>query len=164
LKYKLVAYVAFCLGCVSAISADESGARNWTTADSVPWVSNEGFNAIRWKDLLGGDGKGQIPQKDLRFGLLQIAPRAVYPGHRHAAPEVYYILSGKAQWTVGQETFIAESGTTIFIPANTVHRMTNLGELPVTAVWAWWAPGGDQSVFDPDAYEFTEAIPEQSGF
>ena len=40
--------------------------------------------------------------------------------------------------------------------------MVNQLDEPLTAVWAWWAPGGDKSVFDRDAYEFTEDIPDQS--
>jgi hypothetical protein len=73
-----------------------------TSAHDIPWASSEGFNATRWKDILGGDGAGQIPQEDIRFGLLQLAPNAVYPGHRHAAPEVYYLLSGKPGRRVGR--------------------------------------------------------------
>ena len=160
--FSIIIYVGL-IGTLS-LSADNQDTKYWTTADDVPWVSTEGFNAIRWKDLVGGDGAGQISQNNLRFGLLQIAPKALYPGHRHTSPEVYYVMSGVAEWTVGLETFNAKTGTTIYIPANTVHRMTNLGETPLTAVWVWWAPDGDQSVFDPDGYEFTEPVPDQSGF
>jgi len=162
LKFKFFACGYIILFSVLAISADKPGTKIWTTAENVPWISSEAFNAVRWKDLVGGEGP--ISQENLRFGLLQIAPHALYPGHRHSAPEVYFVMSGRAQWTVGSETFIAESGTTIYIPANTIHLMTNLGETPLTAVWAWWAPGGDQSVFEPDAYEITESVAEQPGF
>lgn len=158
----------FALGTVSSCANEEPNAEEpnaseviATSADDIPWEGSDGFNATRWKDILGGDGAGQIPQEDLRFGLLQLAPNAVYPGHRHAAPEVYYVLSGKASWTVGSKSFSAEAGTTIYVPANTVHRMVNQFDEPLTAVWAWWAPGGDQSVFDSSAYEFTEDIPDQ---
>jgi hypothetical protein len=40
--------------------------------------------------------------------------------------------------------------------------MVNQRDEALTAVWAWWAPGGDRSVFDTGTYEFTEDIPDQS--
>ena len=154
----------FALGAAGSLAGEDPTSNDMivTSAHDIPWASSEGFNATRWKDILGGDGAGQIPQEDIRFGLLQLAPNAVYPGHRHAAPEVYYVLSGTASWTVGSRSFIAAAGTTIYIPVNTIHRMVNQSGEVLTAVWAWWAPGGDRSVFDTDTYEFTEDIPDQS--
>jgi quercetin dioxygenase-like cupin family protein len=162
MKWLLCTLFAFGTGC--SLAGEETTPNDVivTSAQDIPWASSEDFNATRWKDILGGDGDGQIPQEDIRFGLVQLAPNAVYPGHRHEAPEVYYVLSGKASWTVGSQSFIAEAGATIYIPANTIHRMVNQLDEPLTAVWAWWAPGGDKSVFDRDAYEFTEDIPDQS--
>ncbi|XOV83791.1 MAG: cupin domain-containing protein [bacterium] len=130
-----------------------------TQADSVPWSSNN--FGVRWKDLIGADGPGQIPQQDVRFGMLEIPGHTVYPGHRHAAPELYYVVSGRATWTIGADTFEATAGTTIYTPADTVHSMENKYDEPVVTVWAWWAPGGDTTVFDPQAYEFTEELPAQ---
>ena len=126
-------------------------------ANSMPWESSDVLDVVRWKTLIGGDG---LPQDDIQFGLLELAPRAIYPGHRHPSPELYYVVSGRAEWTVGSETFIAEPGATIHTPPNTVHRMVNIGDEVLTTVWVWWAPGGDRSVFDGE-YEMVEPLPRQ---
>ena len=39
-----------------------------------------------------------------------------------------------------------------------VHRMVNKTDQVVEAIWLWWAPGGDRSVFS-GTYEFTEPAP-----
>jgi oxalate decarboxylase/phosphoglucose isomerase-like protein (cupin superfamily) len=59
---------------------------------------------------------------------------------------------------VGGETFTAEPGTAILTPPNAVHRMVNHGDEPVTAVWAWWAPGGDRGVFE-GGYRIVDPLP-----
>jgi quercetin dioxygenase-like cupin family protein len=41
----------------------------------------------------------QSPQSDVLMGMLELAPGATYPAHRHPAPELYYVMSGTAQWT-----------------------------------------------------------------
>ena len=162
MKWLLCTLLAFGTRCSLAGEEPISNDVIVTSAQGIPWASREDFNATRWKDIIGGDDAGQFSQEDLRFGLVQLAPNTVYPGHRHAAPEVYYVLSGKASWTVGSRSFIAEAGTIIYIPANTVHRMVNQLDEPLTAVWAWRAPVGDKSVFERGTYEFTEDIPDQS--
>lgn len=128
-------------------------------AEAVSWKVNE-FAVARWKTLVGGIEGGQIEQRDIQFGLWELAPRATYHGHKHLAPEVYYILGGRAQWTVGEDSREVSAGTTIYTQPGQVHKMVNLGDEPVQAIWLWWAPGGDAEVFKAP-YEFTEPAPEQ---
>ncbi|MCR9261673.1 MAG: cupin domain-containing protein [Pseudomonadaceae bacterium] len=156
---KKLVFLSVLLSTTSALADPVAPTLTHTEADAVPWSTNS--FGVRWKDLIGADGPGQIPQQDLRFGMLEIPGHTVYPGHRHAAPELYYVISGRAMWTVGKDTFEATAGTTIYTPADTVHRMVNAHDEPVVTVWAWWAPGGDPAAFDPDAYEFTEVLPEK---
>lgn len=133
--------------------------------DTISWKVNE-FNVARWKTLVGGIEGGQIDANDVQFGVWELAPKAVYHGHKHEAPEIYYILSGRALWTVGEDSQEVTAGSTIFTKPGQVHKMTNLSDQPVQAVWFWWAPGGDSEVFKAP-YTFTEPPPaqsEQSGF
>jgi oxalate decarboxylase/phosphoglucose isomerase-like protein (cupin superfamily) len=57
-------------------------------------------------------------------------------------------------------------GTTIYTKPGAVHKMINLTDTPLQAIWIWWAPNGDKEVFDSE-YVFTEDAPlqpENTGF
>lgn len=126
---------------------------------SITWKVNQ--HAIsRWKTLIGGDEGGQINDEDIQFGLWELAPRATYHGHKHDAPEIYFITAGKARWTVGEESREVTRGMTIYTRPGRVHKMVNLTDESVRAIWVWWAPGGDRDVFSGD-YTFTEPAPAQ---
>jgi mannose-6-phosphate isomerase-like protein (cupin superfamily) len=104
---------------------------------------------VRWKTLIGGNGldwRGAVPEKDVIFGVLDLDPGGFYPAHAHAAPEIYFVLSGTAEWTVGDDTFIAKAGMAIYHASNTPHRMVNKGTEPLKTIWFWWAPEGRTQV------------------
>lgn len=103
---------------------------------------------------------GQIKRSDIQFGTWELAPKAIYHGHKHQAPEIYYVVSGKALWSVGDETREVGPGTTIYAKPGAVHKMVNLTEEKVKAIWVWWAPNGDVDVFEGE-YLFTEEAPQQ---
>ena len=52
------------------------------------------------------------------------------PLHTHEYDELFLIGSGRAQFTVGEQTFIAEKGDVVFGPANIPHKFENLGPDP----------------------------------
>ena len=131
-------------------------ALDWQTSPRYP---EELQRVVRWKTLIGGD---VVPEPDVRFGVLEIAPHAGYPDHRHPSPELYYVVSGRARWTVGDRTFTAEAGTAVRTPPNTVHRMVNPGDEVLRTVWLWWAPGGRRDVLDMDS-DLVEPVPRQPG-
>ncbi len=131
----------------------------------ITWKVNE-HQVARWKTLVGGLEGGQIDRDDIQFGTWQLAPGAIYHRHRHEVPEIYFITDGRALWTVDDDTREVGPGMTIYTKPGAVHRMENLGDEPVSAIWIWWAPGGDKEVFAGE-YEFTEPRPKQpsgSGF
>lgn len=104
----------------------------------------------RYKALIGGgewypSWRG-IPLPDILTGTLELDPGGYYPLHRHPAPEIYYVMSGKAKWTVGKETFLAKPGTAIYHAPKAVHRMVNIGKEKLKTFWIWWAPGGNTKV------------------
>jgi mannose-6-phosphate isomerase-like protein (cupin superfamily) len=104
---------------------------------------------VRWKTLIGGNGadwRGAVPQKDVIFGVLDLDPGGFYPAHAHPAPEIYFVMSGTAQWTVGDETFVAKPGMAIYHASNMPHRMVNTGTEPLQTIWFWWAPDGSAEV------------------
>lgn len=81
------------------------------------------------------------------MGLLELDP-GIYPFHSHPAPEIYFVVSGQAEWTVGDETFEAVPGTAIYHPPGVRHQMVNRGPETLKTVWFWWAPEGRTEVLD----------------
>jgi len=114
----------------------------------------------RYKALIGGQRPGVIPQEDILMGVLELAPGATYPAHKHPAPELYYVIGGKVRWTVGDETFEAGPGEAIYHAPNTLHRMVNIGAETLRMVYLWWAPGGDRSVLRASS-QLLEPVPPQ---
>ncbi len=140
---------------VMQVSDPEPPAPGHVNAVALGWETT--FGIQRWNTVIGGDS---IPDDDLQVGLWELAPRAIYAGHVHPVPEFYVVLSGQTEWTLGDETFIAERGEIVYIAPNTLHRMVNLTDDMVQAIWGRWAPDGDRTVFDGE-YRFVEPLPEQ---
>lgn len=66
---------------------------------------------------------------------------------RHAGHEWGYVLSGTLEVRIGFEVFILSSGDAISIDSSIPHRLANIGDVPVEAVW--FVLGRAQ--FDPQA-------------
>lgn len=144
-------------------SAALAGESAFVDGESITWKGNA-HSVSRFKTLVGGNEGGQLDNEDVQSGLWQLAPGATYHGHKHDAPEIYYIVSGEADWTVGDETRRVKPGTAIYTKPGKVHRMVNAGDDIVEAVWFWWAPDGRREVFNGE-YVFTEPAPKgQKGF
>jgi quercetin dioxygenase-like cupin family protein len=129
----------------------------WTASPQYPEALRRVY---RYKPLIGGRWPGVIPQQDVLMGVLELAPRAIYAAHAHPAPEIYYVMSGKALWTVGDETFDAEPGTAIYHAPNALHRMINTGDETLRVCWIWWAPDGNHDVLNIGS-KLLEPVPEQ---
>jgi len=69
------------------------------------------------------------------------------PDHVHfSQEEMFFVLEGTYELTVGGETATVGPGTTVFIPRNVVHRFKNVG--PTTArMLDWSLPGGQDHYF-----------------
>ena len=127
---------------------------------AVNWEMNE-FPVHRWKTLVGNGVEDRTSPDDIYMGTWELAPNAVYHGHKHETPEIYYVLSGKALWTVGEESKEVIAGTAIYTRPGANHKMVNLTDEPVKAIWIWWAPNGNRKVFESE-YIFTEEAPVQA--
>ena len=114
----------------------------WATASSYP---EELQKVVRWKTLMGGESQS-IPLEEVLMGVLDLEAGGYYPLHSHPSPEIYYVISGTAEWTVGEETFAATPGMAIYHASDIPHRMVNNGDDPLRTVWFWWAPDGKKDV------------------
>lgn len=96
---------------------------------------------FRYKTLVGPFGSA-LKAPNIMFGEAELAPGAIYVGRKHPAPEIYYVISGTAEWSVADETFIATAGSAIYTKPNAIHRMKNIGDTPLKTVWIWWGGSG----------------------
>ena len=62
-----------------------------------------------------------------------LPPGSAVGRHHHVeTEEVYYIIQGSGQMTVGSETRPVETGDAIFIPRGSTHTLENTGHEPMT--------------------------------
>ncbi|HUX05601.1 MAG TPA: XRE family transcriptional regulator [Acidimicrobiales bacterium] len=54
---------------------------------------------------------------------------------RHAGTEYGYVISGVLELTLGFETYRLTAGDSISFDSETPHRLTNVGDAPVEAIW-----------------------------
>lgn len=75
-------------------------------------------------------GIGTRRAQKLEFGeLLTEAPGGSIRKHAHAnSDEYYYVIQGQGTIYVGEETLQVRSGSTVCVPANVVHHLTNTGD------------------------------------
>jgi mannose-6-phosphate isomerase-like protein (cupin superfamily) len=64
----------------------------------------------------------------LRTGLYVLAAGAWDSQSPHEEDEVYYVVSGRAQFQAGAERWPAGPGSIIFVPARQEHRFTDITE------------------------------------
>jgi pimeloyl-ACP methyl ester carboxylesterase/mannose-6-phosphate isomerase-like protein (cupin superfamily) len=87
---------------------------------------------------------GSTTSHRLGIAEITIAPHtAGPPQHRHARhDEGFYVVTGTAQFTVGDQTYVAERGTLVMVPPGAPHTFANAGDQPVVLL----------NTFTPDLY------------
>ncbi len=81
-----------------------------------------------WKVIYPETG---FPTKTLVMGIVEIAPGAHTPLHRHNCEEVYYVLQGRGYIESEGQCYEFEAGDAIYNRENTAHRVFNTGTEPV---------------------------------
>lgn len=70
------------------------------------------------------------------------------PGHtHHFHSEVFYIISGSMEWTVGGEVDTLGAGDLVYVPPGTVHFTRVLGDEPVRALMIYEPAGYERGYF-----------------
>ena len=143
MKTKLPSIATFVFLTITFFSDASLAGGPHINASEVNWRSTytdygpEFAKAFRFKTLIGGE-YAPVQGKNVYFGEAEWAPGAIYVGHKHPSPEIYYVISGEAEWTVDGKTFRATPGTTIYAKPYAVHRMVNVGDGILKTVWMWW--------------------------
>lgn len=90
---------------------------------------------IKVVEIVGPDG--MIPHDNIRFGILCQREGHFYPQHSHAAEELYFILSGQAEW--GQDDLAPvrrSEGQFVHHPPWMRHSIRTMDNL-LLAFWGW---------------------------
>lgn len=96
------------------------------SGSTVPYTTKDG-SIIR--ELMHPDVHGNARQS-LAEAILPAGGRSLL--HRHLfSEEIYYIIEGAGQLTVGSETAAVGVGDTVCIPPSTVHWIENTGATPL---------------------------------
>ncbi|GBD11226.1 Oxalate-binding protein [bacterium HR23] len=72
-----------------------------------------------------------VPTKTLIMGIVEIAPGAHSPLHKHNCEEVYYVLQGRGMLESGGERYEVREGYAVYNPPDVPHRTFNTGDLPL---------------------------------
>ncbi len=98
-------------------------------------------------ELVGPDGT--LTHHGLRCGLFVLPRRHLYAEHVHAADEVYAVLAGAGEWSLGSAGFAAKApGDLVEVPSMTPHALRT-GPRALLMLWSWT---GDITF---DRYRFT---------
>jgi mannose-6-phosphate isomerase-like protein (cupin superfamily) len=74
---------------------------------------------------------------DLSMGLYVLPAGGTDPQSPHTEDEVYYVVSGKAQITVAEETRDVQAGSIVYVGKNVAHHFHSIeGELTVLVFFA----------------------------
>jgi mannose-6-phosphate isomerase-like protein (cupin superfamily) len=87
---------------------------------------------------------GSNTSRRLGVGEITIGPHtAGPPQHRHAQhDEGFYVVSGTARFTVGEDSYDAPAGTFVMVPPGAPHTFANPGDVPAVLL----------NTFTPDLY------------
>ena len=97
----------------------------------VPYIFKGGY---AFAEIVGD--MGLKFSNRIRLGFFLQKPNLNYPLHAHDAKELYFILSGTADWQIEDKKFKAKPGLIIHHEEKEEHAITT-SELPLFALWIW---------------------------
>jgi mannose-6-phosphate isomerase-like protein (cupin superfamily) len=105
---------------------------------------------LRWRTLFS---QGLTPTEAITCGVAELGPGDRLERHRHAPPEVYYIVAGEGIVFLDGREIAVSAGASVFIPGMAEHgiRQTGSGALRFFYVFA-------VDSFDSVEYLFGEPV------
>lgn len=74
------------------------------------------------KEIFGGAIKGHYAHLErMTIGEVRMDADVVLPMHSHPHEQITHVISGRYQFTVGDQTTVMEPGMTALIPSGVVH-------------------------------------------
>lgn len=106
---------------------------------SLSEIPGEKFpSGRRTRIFVGADSLLQA--ENFVSGYVVVDPHGKVPEHQHEQEEVYYILQGRAEMTVGTESEVLEAVSAVYIPPSQRHALKNVGENELHMLFVY-APG-----------------------
>src|SRR5262245_51708416 len=105
---------------------------------------NDARGRVSFRTLIDGD---DTPTVEITFGTATLEPGEWLALHRHAQPEIYYILAGEGQLTIDGVRHNVSAGTGIFIPGNAEHGIRNEGPATLKFLYAFAVNGFSEVVY-----------------
>ncbi len=135
-------------GCLGAVALGvgllgQDGGRYVIPAESVPTfispAGDAGFTVLLDQASVGSD---------TALSLGTFLPGATIPEHVHdGSAEILYMLNGEMEMTIGSVRVVARAGSAIYIPPDTPHSATVLGQIEPVKVVQVYSPGGPEQRF-----------------
>jgi quercetin dioxygenase-like cupin family protein len=96
------------------------------TADDQPWETWDDpvRGRVRW--CLLDDGTDPRPEA-VATGIFELEGEGWMGRHRHAAPELYYVLDGKAVVALDDDEITVGPGSLVRVPGDAKHGIRALG-------------------------------------
>ncbi|PZF71880.1 cupin domain-containing protein [Taibaiella soli] len=70
-----------------------------------------------------------VPGREVVQSIVTIAEGGSFPRHKHPGEEIIYVLQGVLEYQVeGQPATTLKAGDVLFVPAETVHSVKNVGK------------------------------------
>jgi len=105
--------------------------QTYTTADfGQRFIDNYG-----WLEVFGT--RGHFVNDTVAGGFLILGPDILYPGHHHAAEEIYIPLTGGTEWRMADQPFRRREAGEIIHHASGVNHAMRTGNEPLLALYLW---------------------------
>ncbi|MGW6819666.1 cupin domain-containing protein [Streptomyces sp. NPDC055005] len=82
-----------------------------------------------------------LRERNMSVGLYALDAGQSDPQQPHRQDEVYYVVSGRAAITVGEETETVANGSVVYVPAGVPHRFHHITE-PLKVLVVFSPPEG----------------------
>lgn len=100
---------------------------------------------LAWYTLFSA---GLTPTNAITAGVAEVPPGDGGGGpHRHAHPELYYILEGTGILTIDGKESTVTAGSAIFIPGDAEHCLRNEADAPVRLLYVFAADSFSDVVY-----------------
>ena len=106
---------------------------------------------VRWRTLFS---KGGTPTDGITCGVADLGPGDWLGLHRHAPPEIYYVIAGSGLVTLDGREIGVKAGTAVFIPGMAEHGIRQTGKERLRFFY-----GFPVDSFDNVEYLFSAASP-----
>jgi mannose-6-phosphate isomerase-like protein (cupin superfamily) len=127
-------------------SAPEGETTLWTSVQSEPWHTFETVDPSQWPadkinwTWLISEATGS---SEFEMGICRLEPGGKHILHHHPQrAELYYVISGTAAMTLGEETRKVGPGDAQYIPAGLTHGFVNDGDAVFEIVFVYDNPPG----------------------